>query len=218
MRNLRNQGWSLGEISLKTGIPKNTLSGWVRDIQLTTSQKKRIKQKIIDSGAIGRPLAAKLLKGRMERWKRKIRDKVRYFEQLPLQNPEIGKLICGLLYLCEGAKYQSSRYLYLGNSDPKIVSFFLSSLRKCYHIKEDKLRFAIGYRCDQNYQKLKTFWSKLTNIPKSKFLKSKPDVRTKGKPTLRKNYYGVGRLIYYDTTLQFELQSIGEAIIKISAG
>ena len=218
IRNLRSQGWSLGEISFKTGMPKNTISEWVRDIQLTASQRKRIKQKIIDSGAIGRPIAAKLLKEKMEKWKQRIRDKVRYFEQLPLRNPEIGKLICGLLYLCEGAKYPSSRYLYLGNSDPKIISFFLSSLRKHYHIKEDKLRFDISYRCDQNYQKLKTFWSELTNIPKSKFLKSKPDIRTKGKPTLRKNYYGVGRLIYYDTTLQFELQSIGETIINAING
>ncbi|MEI6631550.1 MAG: hypothetical protein WCL25_02915 [bacterium] len=215
---LRGRGWSLGEISLKTRIPKSTILGWVRDICLNEKQKGRIKQKIIASGAIGRPLAVKANREKIEKWKEGIRNKVKYFEELPLQNPKIGKLICGILYLCEGAKYPSSRYLYFGNSDPKMVCFFLRSLRRYYHIDENKLRFGIGYRYDQNYQKLKTFWSKLTKIPKSKFLKSQPDIRTRCKPTLRKKYYGVGRLIYYDTTLQFELQSIGETIIKNGAG
>ncbi len=38
-RNFRKQGWSLGEISLKMKILNNTLSGWVKDIELTKRQK-----------------------------------------------------------------------------------------------------------------------------------------------------------------------------------
>ena len=217
-RNLRAKGWSLGEINLKTRIPKNTLSGWVKDIQLTEKQKERIRQKIIDSGKIGRPLAIKLLCKKMEKWKEGIREKVKHFEKLPLENPEVGKFVCGILYLCEGAKYPASRYLYFGNSDSKIIYFFINLLRKTYDIDKDKLRFSIGYRYDQNYEELKNYWSNLTGIPRSRCLNAKPDMRTKGKPTLRKDYRGVCRIIYYDTSLQFELQSIGEAIIKNGAG
>ncbi|MBM3254702.1 MAG: hypothetical protein FJZ08_00135 [Candidatus Omnitrophica bacterium] len=218
VRHLRKCGRSLEEIKRKLNIPKNTLSGWVKDIQLSKIQKQRIKEKIIASGVIGRPLAVKVNREKIEKWKAGIREEVKHFEKYASKDPESGKLICGLLYLCEGAKYPSSRYLYFGNSDPKMVCFFLRSLRRYYNIDENKLRFSISYRYDQNYQKLKTFWSKLIKIPKSKFLKSQPDIRTRCKPTLRKKYYGVGRLIYYDTTLQFELQSIGETIIKNGAG
>jgi plasmid maintenance system antidote protein VapI len=35
VRLLRKRGWSLGEINQKMHIPKNTLSGWVKDIRLT---------------------------------------------------------------------------------------------------------------------------------------------------------------------------------------
>lgn len=213
-RDLRNLGLSIGEISLKMHISKNTLSGWLKDIELTEKQKDRIRQKIIDSGVIGRPLAVKAAHQKIERWKEGIYEKIKYFKKLPIQNPVIGKLICGVLYLCEGAKYPSSRYLYIGNSDPKVISFFLSSLRKYYKIIENKLRFSIHYRCDQDYEVLKDYWSKVTNIPKAKCLKSKPDLRTRGKPTLRKDYKGVCRVIYYDVSLQFELQSIGESIIE----
>lgn len=214
VRTFRSQGWSLGEISLKMEIPKNTISGWVKDIRLTQQQKERLKQKIIASGAIGRPLAIKANREKIEKWKKSIREQVRHFGTYAYKNPETGKLICGLLYLCEGAKYPSSRYLYFGNSDPNIVSAFLALLRKYYNIDEGKLRFDIAYRWDQDFEKLKNYWSKLTRIPKTKFFKTKPDKRTKGEPTLRKNYMGVGRIVYYSTSLQFELQAIGETIIK----
>lgn len=217
-RRLRSKGWSLGEISKEMKIPKNTLSGWLKDIRLSEEQKERIKQKIRTSGAIGRPIAVKLLHDKIEKWKNKIRQKVKHFEKLTLQNQKIGKLACGLLYLCEGAKYPASRYLYLGNSDPKIISFFLNSLREYYSINEDKLRFDVLYRWDQNYDELKEYWSKITKIPKSKCLNSKPDLRTKDKPTLKKDYKGICRVIYYDTSLQFELQAIGETIINGAGG
>lgn len=217
-RNLRNRGLSLGEISLTLEIPKNTISGWVKDICLNKKQKQRIIQKIIVSGAIGRPLAIRVNREKIEKWKENIKNKVMHFTRLPLDNPEIGKIVCGLLYLCEGAKYPASRYLHFGNSDPKMIYFFINLLRKVYCIKADKLRFSIGYRFDQNYEELKNYWSNLTGIPASKCLNTKPDMRTKGKPTFKKDYRGICRLIYYDTSLQLELQLIGETIIKNGAG
>jgi hypothetical protein len=218
VRNLRKNGWTLGEINRKLKIPKNTISGWVNDIQLSKKQKERIKEKIAASAELGRSMAVAAISRKMEAWKQGIRKKTRHFEQFPLQSPEIGKLICGILYLCEGGKYPSSRYLYFGNSNPRIVSAFISLLRRCYRIDEKKLRFDIRYRYDQNYEKLKAFWSKVTKIPKSKCLRSKPDLRTRGKPTLRKDYRGVGCVAYFSTDLQFELQSIGESVINSISG
>src|SRR3989338_8014650 len=129
IRNLRSRGWSLGEMGLKTGIPKNTLSEWVRDIRLTDEQKERIRQKIIDAGAIGRPLAVKANYEKIERWKEKIRSEVKHFGKLTVKNREIGKLICGLLYLCEGAKYPSTKCLVFGNSNPQVIRCFANLLR-----------------------------------------------------------------------------------------
>ena len=214
VRSLRSQGWSLGEISLKTRIPKNTLSGWFKDIQLTKYQKARIKQKIIDSSAIRRALAVKVNREKVEKWKFGIREKVKHYRQLATKNHEISKLICGVLYLCEGAKYPSSRYLHFGNADPAVIATFITLLRKYFNIDEAKLRFDVGYRWDQDYTKLKRYWSEITNIPISQSLNNKPDKRTKGKPTLKKGYMGICRVIYYSASLQFELQSIGETIIK----
>lgn len=217
-RNLRKNGLSLGEISTKLGIPKNTISGWVKSIPLTKNQQKRIKDKEIASAAIGRPLAVKVNFQRTEQWKENIRQKVKYFTELPSHDSKIGKIICGILYICEGGKYPNSRCLSFSNSSPKMIIAFLTLLRKYYNINENKLRFSVSYRWDQDITRLQSFWSKLTNIPKSKCLMNKPDKRTKNKPTLRKDYKGICRLLYYDTSLQFELQTIGENIINYGAG
>ena len=214
IRNLRSQGWSLGEISLKIGIPKNTVSGWVKEIQLTEKQRKRIKNKEIASAAIGRQLAMKLLLKKIEKWKEGIRKKVKHFGKFPLQNQQIGKLVCGLLYLCEGAKYPSTRCLIFGNSDPKIITAFLYLLRKYFLIREEKLRCRIIPRWDQNINELQRFWSSITKIPLEKFYKTLPDKRTQGKVTHKKDYKGVCVVYYCNTSLQFELQSIGEIIIS----
>jgi len=213
-RKLRGKGWSLGEISLKMKISKNTISGWVRSIQLTPKQRKRIKNKIIASGAIGRPIAAKKLREKIELWKEEIRNKVKYIEEDTLIDPEIAKIICGLLYLCEGSKYPSSKAMTFGNADPKLIVAFLNLLRKYFHIREDKLRCRIMPRWDQDIDKLQRFWSKITKIPLRNFYKTRADRRTKGIKTMRKDYRGVCAVMYCDTALQFELQCIGERVIE----
>lgn len=92
-RNLRGNGWTLGEISQKFKISNNTISGWVKDIKLSNKQKERIKQKIVDSGKIGRLLAVAANRRKIEQWKENIRGSVKYFENISLKNPKLGKLI-----------------------------------------------------------------------------------------------------------------------------
>lgn len=217
-RNLRNKGWSLGEISLKMRVPKNTLTGWSKDIKLSNEQKKRIKQKILNSGKIGRPLAVAANRRKIQQWKKSIQNSVKHFENIHLENPELSKLICGLLYLCEGSKYPSTRCLVFGNSDPWIIRCFINLLRSSFNIDEEKLRCRIMCRYDQNLKELNKYWSDITGIPLQSFYKSKPDSRTKGRSTLKKGYKGVCAIHYLSTNLQFKLQSIGEIIIKSGAG
>ena len=217
MRDLRTQGWSLGEISNKSRIPKNTLSGWVKDIKLTKIQKERIKQKEIESAATGRPLAARAIRAKIENWREGIRKSVKHFEKFAFQNPNIAKAICGILYACEGAKYPSTQGLVFTNSDPAMIRFFLNLLRTYFDIREEKLRCRVVYRWDQDMRELHRYWSHVTKIPSDRFFKTKPDERTKGKATKKSDYKGVCSIQYSDTSLQFQLQSIGDAIIKSGA-
>lgn len=213
-RRLRSQGWSLGEIGLKIKIPKGTIGNWVRDVKLSKAQKLGLRQKELAGGLKGRKASAELAKRKIERWKKEIRNKVEHFGSLPFKNKKIGKLACAILYMCEGSKYPARRQLPFGNSDPKVICLFLKLLRDNFFVDETKFRCQILHRWDQDINELSHFWSGVTRIPLGQFHKSTPDKRTKGKLTKRLDYKGVCAISYYDTTIQFELQAIGESILK----
>lgn len=212
---LRRQGLMYAEICDRVGqIPKSTLAAWCRGIRLESNQQARIRDHILASAARGRPLAREAWVRKLEQWRRTIEDRVKPFGALPYVNPPIGKLVCGIMYLCEGGKYPSSRHLNFGNSDPGIIRAFLTLLRQHYAIQEQKLRARVMHRWDQDGEALNRYWSEVTGILLSQFYRSYADGRTKGKPTRQRYYNGVCCIVYGDTTLQYELQAIGETVLR----
>ncbi len=211
---LRDKGYSLNEISKILSASKSAVSYWVKDVHLDNKQKLRLKNREMRGGEKGRKKALESNRRKLEDWKKSIRNKVNVFSGLPFKNDKIGKLICGILYLCEGEKYPKSRHLAFVNSDPKIIILFLTLLRKYFNIDENKLRVRVLHRYDQNGEELSVFWSKITNVPLSQFYKNYVDKRTKGNPTKKQSYKGVCAIQYNDVSLQFNLQSIGESVLK----
>src|ERR687885_670034 len=57
-RRLRREGWSLNEIAAKLGPPKNTLTLWVRGIELTSEQRARLFRREHQELGRNRALAA----------------------------------------------------------------------------------------------------------------------------------------------------------------
>lgn len=210
---LRRKGFSLSEICYKLNIPKSTVQGWTRNIRLTEPQKIRIKEKISAGGFKGRNRARRVLRYRKELWKKDIYSKaIQYIKDI-YNDSRIGKLICGILYLCEGSKYPSSRQLVFSNSDPRIIELFLKLLRENFKVDENRFRCMITHRWDQKGEDLNRYWSRKTNIPLRQFYRSYGDKRTKGSATKRNDYKGICAVKYFNTNIQFELQSIGEAIL-----
>jgi len=100
-----------------------------------------------------------------------------------------------------------------GNSDPPIITLFLSLLRRCYNIDENKFRCTLQCRADQNIPKLEKFWSQVTKIPMPQFYKARIDPRTIGKPSRKPDYKGVCRIDYFSGDIFMELKQIMEVIL-----
>lgn len=211
---LRRQGYSLYELQDLLKVRLATVQGWVKNVQLSEKARKRIRQRILDGGKVARSRAAVVNRQRVEIWKRGIREESRNVIHKIDWTPELGKLLCGVLYLCEGSKYPAGRQLGFGNSDPRIISVFLKLLRENFVTDEQKFRCQVWHRCDQSLRALIRYWSEVTSIPVKQFYSSKPDERTRGKPTRKKEYMGVCYIQYLDTTLQFTLQSIGGTLME----
>ncbi|MBU4375939.1 MAG: hypothetical protein KKD29_00495 [Candidatus Omnitrophica bacterium] len=209
---LRRQGFSLSEIACRIDVPKNTIQGWVKNIKLTRGQKLRLAKKAIACGNKGLQKALKRNRDKLAKWKENIRQRAVKYSNISNKRSDLAKLVCGILYLCEGAKYPSTRHLVFGSTDPRMIKLFLNLLRNNFHVDENKFRCRIMHRYDQNGDALEIYWSKLTGIPLRQFYKSYKDKRTKGKATKNKEYKGVCSVQYFSTDVQYELQSIGEAL------
>jgi len=214
--NLRKKGRSLSEISSMTRISKNTLYHWVSSVALTDLQKSRLHKKEIRCGRRGLRKAHIRKRENSLRWKRDLLSKIKQYGRLFDKKSVFAKLICGVLYLCEGAKYPSSKQMIFGSSDPKMIKTFLCFLRNNFVIDEKRIRCRIMHRFDQDGEQLNKYWARITQIPLRQFYKHYRDKRTRGSVTKKLNYKGVCAVQYNSTKLQYELQSIGESIYSIA--
>ncbi|TSC90006.1 MAG: hypothetical protein G01um10145_437 [Microgenomates group bacterium Gr01-1014_5] len=169
-RELRSQGKSVKDIAVKLAVSKGTASIWVRDIILSIEQLEVLRQKEIKGRERGNLIHSLFLKNQRL-------DIIQKFENLgksslkTLNEREL--LIAGLaLYWGEGSKKMGR--LEISNSDPKLISFALYWLKKCFKIDETLISCYIGINeiHRSREQKVKDYWAELTGIPQSNFQKT----------------------------------------------
>ncbi len=207
-KDLRSQGYTYHEIYDYLGekIPKSTLSSWFKNISLPVEYYQRMKICGYANIKLAQQHNKKQLDLRLHQLRTKNLDLNR---QIDLST---GKIILSVLYWCEGNKYPASKCLRFCNSDPRMITLFITLLRLCYQINESKFRMTIQCRSDQNQIELSSFWQKITSIQPSQQYKPRVDSRSIGKSTLKSNYHGVCVIDYFDTNLQCELQFTGESL------
>lgn len=209
---LRKRGYSLDEISRTLRISKSTVYHWVSNIGLTRDQLARLHKKEVACGAAALRKARRLQQKKMLDQRRKILCRAKKCAMIVRKKSPLAKLLCGVLYLCEGAKYPSSRQMIFGSTDPRMITTFLLLLRNNFPIDEKKLRCRIMHRYDQDGARLNKYWSRITRIPLAQFYRHYKDKRSKGSPTRKPFYKGICAVQYNSTGLQYELQSIGESL------
>ena len=79
-------------------------------------------------------------------------------------------LIAGTaLYAGEGAKRDGS--VRFANTDPRMVLFFVTWLRRCFTVAEGRLRVRLYLHEGLDLEGAVQYWSELTGIPPSQFIK-----------------------------------------------
>jgi transcriptional regulator with XRE-family HTH domain len=208
---LRKIGNSLNEIHGKLKVSKSTLSEWLRDVQLSESARKRLLTKI----KIGQLISAENKKSKSK----KILDEYRLSALREIRannfNHITVKVICALMYWCEGAKDYSYGVGFT-NSDPRLVCTFLYLLRRSFSIDEKKFRPCVHLHQYHNQRKQIQFWSQATNIPEEQFIKLFLKKNT-GK-RVRKNYQGCIAIRYHNADTAKQLLMTAEAFMSQHGG
>ena len=120
-----------------------------------------------------------------------------------------------MLYLGEGAKTGTT--VDFANSDPRLISLFITFLRKICRISESRLRIHLYAYADQDIEQLKRVWSEVTTVPLQQFIK--PYVRALT-PNLshRKMPLGLIHVCYSDGRLLQLIHQWGEEFYQSWAG
>lgn len=200
---LRKNGMPLGQIEIKLGIPKSTLSYWFRDIKLTDMQKVAIKQKWLK--AIKESRANAILWHNEQKANRVEEAKIAaesVIKNIDHTDKSTLELSLALLYLGEGSKKSSDTSI--GSSDPDILNFFIFCMKELYSISPTQARFYLHLRADQNINKTKQYWAKTLDVPIENFRSTSLDKRTIGRPTYD-SYKGVCVASYGQVALQRRL-------------
>lgn len=201
----RKSGKSYGEIRKELGLPKSTLSYWLKAIKLDSNNKRRLYKKqilILNKGA-------KSQKERRQKVVNKIIKLAVDEIKLPLDENTL-KLIGVCMYWAEGSK---SKMMQITNSDPNFILFFTRWLKKVFNIEPKNLKVYLNLYQQQDEIKIKHFWSNLTNIPLLNFGKTyfKPLSSNYKQNNL---YYGTLRLyVPKSVDLKYKMQGWLKALL-----
>ena len=185
---LRKQGKSIVFVEKTLGIPRSTLSGWFKNITLSKKQTARLKQN--SEIALGKARKnAVVWHNTQKRHRLELAEQqaIGVINKIDFSSRETFELALAMLYLGEGSKTDKTS---LGNSDPLILKFFLTGMKKLFNIDPTKIRYDLHLRADQNPAEIKKYWANELNVPIERFWQVSIDKRTTGKPTYS-NYKGV---------------------------
>lgn len=214
---LRLQGKSYGEIMKTLNISsKGTLSYWFRDLELSTTAKRRLQR------TIGLSYQRGLFAFNEKRTKTILAENKSIFLQASKEIPKLSQkelLVVGAaLYWAEGVNREAARGYRLPsftNSDPKMVKIFMRYLRDILQVSDDRVKPGVIIYPNLDREKAKGFWADITNLPESTFWSSVAVSKTS---KLRKpsNYlpYGTVHLRVNSRKLFYKIQGHIDGIAK----
>jgi hypothetical protein len=187
------------KIARRLGVSVSSVSLWVRDIELTAEQRAALRNKV--SGG----WSANAVAGRNRRLASQEYGRALVRDADPM-------FVAGImLFWAEGAKARNEAAIV--NSDPELVRFFVSFLRRFYGVPDERFRVACNLFADHvaRQREVENFWLDTLGLPRSCLRKSMINVYSKYSQKKRKGRlpYGTCKLVVCDTAV---VQSIYGAI------
>lgn len=175
---LRIQGYSYNEINTKLGIPKSTLSGWLKDVILSDAARTRLRGRLLQGSENGFLKRNKLQTAEAERRARE-NQRVGADEIGNLSEREL-LLVGTALYWAEGYKrllVRNGRELVshpvrFVNSDPDMIRIFLAFLRSALNVSPGAIHLAMRLYPHINEEAARHYWMSVTELPKENFRKT----------------------------------------------
>lgn len=162
---LRKKGYSYREIMAIVPVAKSSLSLWLKDLPLTTAEKKVLKHRTNKNISRGRIKAASTHhQNRLRREKERVPGIKAIFEKF--KNDPLFQLGIGL-YWAEGAKNSGS--IMFTNSDSTMIIVMLLWLEKFVGCNRFDLRYRLYIHKPYAHENCEEWWAKQLGVELSTF-------------------------------------------------
>lgn len=204
---LRQEGKSYNEINNLLNVPKSTLSDWLGNIVLSKEAQERIKERV-HQGSINGLIKRNKNQTMLAQKRSKDIQENAISEIKSLSNNDL--LIIGVaLYWAEGykrlkiknGKEITSHPISLTNSDPEILTAFISFLVKSLGINKEKITVGLRIFPHMNAEHEIKYWSNTLDINKNQFYKPSTVISksSQGKRPFNRLPHGTVQLRVADT-------------------
>ena len=201
-RRLRAEGQTLAEIAAALGVSKSSVSLWVRDVEFDPQPRRAGRRR--QPNALQRRKQAEI-----DRLLAEGRERIGRLSEKEF-------LVAGAaLYAGEGAKRDGS--VRFANSDPRMIMFFCTWLRRFFSIDEPRLRMSLYLHDGLELDDAQAFWSDLTGIPVSQFRKAYRAVPRVG-IRHNKHVYGCPAVVYECSTTHRAVMGLVAALLSSEVG
>jgi len=196
---LRRAGVSMGEIAKHLNVAKSSVSYWVRNIELSKTQKNKLNKNGHSIEAIEKRRITRIANTKKKREEiiRKAESEVSEFLKDPLW------CIGVALYLGEGGKTQQTARV--ANSDPSVIRIMMRFFERYSGVSKDKFRGHVHTFSHNNATKAEHYWSKISGIPREKFFKTYIKQSSASKKKRETLPYGTVQIYILDTSFFFRL-------------
>lgn len=208
-RKLRMGGYSIKEIAKTLNVAKSSVSVWVRDIELTPGQLKRLSNKSHQQEAIEKRRTTRL-KNETEK-----RQAISYSAQKEVKKLSSKELwfIGIMLYWAEGGKTQRGLVRF-SNGDPEMIKIMMVFFRKICKVPEEKFRGYIHIHPHLNHKKAEKYWSSITGITVKQFFKTYRKINISSKNKKDTLPMGVLDIYICDTKLFLKISGWAKGIFN----
>jgi hypothetical protein len=155
-RHLRRMGMPMKQIASRLGVSSSSVHAWTRDIDIGEEQLARNRRE-------GHREFAK-------RWSALHRERRRSYQAEGRQRARDGDGLHragAMLYWAEGTKHRN--VLTFANSDPNMVRFFLTFLRVCFNVADDRVivRLNVYLGNGLSLHQIEEHWLQVLGLPRS---------------------------------------------------
>lgn len=165
---MRSEGWSYSDITKRLGVPKSTLSGWLKGVSYTPN--KTVMNRVVTGRGIYGLRRQKMRIAETEALISLGKDEVGFLTNRDLWMVGLG------LWLGEGSK--TLEQIRLVNSNPDVVRLFVKWLREICKLENKNITLAMHLYPDSNENECKKYWMEITDLPATQFRKTQVDRRT----------------------------------------